>query len=747
MALELPKIYESGKYESEIYQRWEESGYFNPDKTAPWAEGLSREERRPFTIMLPLPNANAPLHVGHALGLTVQDILTRFNRMRGRRALWLPGTDHAGFETQVVFEKKLEKAGTSRFQMTREEFYKACWDFVQENKHLSEEGIRRLGASCDWSRNIFSLDPEIVKVVYETFGKMFQDGLIYRGNRICNWCPKHQTGLADLETKYEERVEPFFYFKYGPFTIGTSRPETKFGDKYVVMHPDDKRYTKYKHGDKLDLEWINGPITATIIKDSAAEMDFGTGVMTITPAHSGIDFEIAERHNLDIEQVIDKRGKMLPMAGEFSGLKILEARAKIVEKLESKGLVEKIDANYKHNVQLCYKCSSLIEPQIVPQWYIKMTASFTDSQTKKERPSLRDMAVAAVDKGAVTIVTERFEKTFRHWMDNIRDWPISRQIWWGIPIPVKYCGACSEIIVDTKNDLTKCPKCSSDKLTADADTFDTWFSSGQWPYATLLANDAKKIAVGQPAHDFDTYFPTQVMETGWDILFFWVARMVMLSYYRTEQPPFANVFLHGLVRDKDRQKMSKSKGNVIDPLGVIDTYGCDALRFALIFSTAAGNDIPLAEDKIKGMKHFANKLWNIARYVITNVEVSDSTWENKTEADKIVNSELESAVIDATKHIEEFRLHEAAQIIYDFVWHKLADVYVEATKEQLANSEIKHNTQKILLHQLIIVLKLLHPFMPFVTEVIWQELGARSLVSEKLLLIAPWPTVDSEPIK
>ncbi len=744
MALELPKVYESEKYESETYKRWEESGFFDPDKTAPWAEGLSPDARQPFTIMLPLPNANAPLHVGHALGLTVQDILTRFNRMRGRRALWLPGTDHAGFETQVVFEKRLEKEGTSRFKMTRDEFYKACWDFVQENKHLSEQGIRRLGASCDWSRNIFSLDPEIVKVVYETFKKMYSDGLIYRGNRICNWCPKHQTGLADLETKHEERVEPFYYFKYGPFTIGTSRPETKFGDKYVVMHPDDKRYEQYKAGDTLELEWINGPIKATILKDEAVDMEFGTGVMTITPAHSGIDFEIAERHKLDIEQVIDKRGKMLPMTGEFFGMKILEARPKIVEKLAAKGLVDHIDEKYTHNVQLCYKCGNLIEPQIVPQWYIKMTAGFTDSQTKQERPSLRDMAVAAVEKGEVKIVTERFEKTFRHWMENIRDWPISRQIWWGIPIPVKYCEGCDEVIVDTENTITSCPKCTSIQLKTDPDTFDTWFSSGQWPYATLMANDAKKIAAGKPAHDFETYFPTQVMETGWDILFFWVARMVMLSYYRTSKPPFENVFLHGLVRDKDRQKMSKSKGNVIDPLGVIDTYGCDALRFALIFSTAAGNDIPLAEDKIKGMKHFANKLWNIARFVVSNSDgpikdFSKEDWKPVFDEIHLDVNECLRTIKKVTGHLENFRLHEAAQEIYDFTWHKFADEIIEKLKPHLQNPAERKKTQECLQFVLTNILKMLHPFMPFVTEAIWGEMYGK----DRLLMVEQWPTVDS----
>lgn len=726
---EMEKAYDHSKVEEKIYKQWEESGYFNPDNLP------DTEKREAFTIIMPPPNANAPSHVGHALGYTIQDILIRFNRMRGKKSLWLPGSDHAGFETQVVFEKKLEKQGTSRFKMTREEFYKACWDYVQENKHISETAIRRLGGSCDWGRNTFTLDPEIVKIVYSTFKQMHKDGLVYRSGRICNWCPKHLTGLADLETKYEERVEPFYYFKYGPFVIGTSRPETKFGDKYVVMHPDDKRYADYKTGDTFEAEWINGKVKATVIKDEAVDMEFGTGVMTITPAHDPVDFDLAQKHKLDIEQVIDKRGKLLPIAGEFAGQKILEARPKIVEKLKEKGLLEKVDENYKHNVQLCYKCGSLIEPQIVPQWYIKMTEKLPDG-----RPSLRDMAILALDNKEVEIITEKFEKIFRHWMENIRDWPISRQIWWGIPIPVKYCLKCDEAIVDTENKVEKCPKCGSAELEKDTDTFDTWFSSGQWPYATLMSNDAK-----HGTKDIENFFPTEVMETAWDILFFWVARMIMLSYYKTGKPPFKKVLLHGLVRDKDRQKMSKSKGNVIDPLGVIDTYGADALRFALIFSTAAGNDIPLAEDKIKGMKHFGNKLWNITRFIVQSVGPKEKYEQPEslnalTEADKNILAKLDELIKLATENLESFHLHQAAQEIYQFAWHEFADIYLEASKTQMQDSEQKENTQAILVHTLITLLKLLHPFMPFITEELWSKLREANLVkNQQLILVQNWP--------
>lgn len=722
--IELEKAYDHTKVEGKIYQQWLESGYFNPDK-------LPGDRKAPYTIIMPPPNANAPMHLGHALFVTIEDILIRYKRMQGFKTLWQPGTDHAGFETQVVFEKKLDKEGRSRFQMTREEFYKETWDFVQSNKHITETSLKRLGASCDWDRNIFTLDPEIVKVVYATFKKMYEDKLVYRAGRICNWCVKHQTSLADLETKYEEKIDKFYYIKYGPFTIGTARPETKFGDKYLVVNPNDKRYEQYTDGQKFQLEWINGPITATIIKDEATDMEFGTGAMTITPWHDAVDFDIAQRRGLDMEQIIDNRGKLLPIAGEFAGMKITEAREKIVEKLKEKGLLEKVEENYKHNVQVCYKCNNIIEPQIIPQWYIAMTKNLADG-----RPSLRDMAVQALDKKEVEIVTERFEKTYRNWMENLRDWPISRQIWWGIPIPVKYCEDCGEVVIDTENQIKNCPKCKSEKLKADPDTFDTWFSSGQWPYATLMANDAKN-----GTEDFKNFFPTQVMETGWDILFFWVARMVMMSYYKTNKPPFEKVYLHGLVRDKDRQKMSKSKGNVIDPLGIIDTYGTDALRFALIFSTSAGNDIPLAEDKIKGMKHFGNKLWNIARFVLTNLEGGVSsvqgatlTPQPSTDADKDILEKLETVVKVATEHMENFRLHEAAQEIYHFTWKEFADVYIEASKPQMADESLKANTYNILTYNLLTILKLLHPFMPFVTEEIWGKMNQKDL-----LIIAKWP--------
>lgn len=725
--LALPKTYNAAEHERDIYRLWEQSGYFNPDK-------LPDQEGAPFTIIMPPPNANAPLHAGHALFVTLEDIIIRYQRMRGKRALWLPGTDHAGFETQVVFEKKLEKEGRGRFGMQREDFYRELWDFVQQNKHITEDGLRRLGASCDWSRNIFTLDPRIVAIVYETFEQMFRDGLVWRGERISNWCTRHQTALSDLETRYEERQDPLYCISYGPITLATVRPETKFGDTAVAVNPHDPRYRKYI-GTELEIDTLLGPAKIKVIADEAVDPEFGTGAVKVTPAHDAADFEIWQRHLGEIpgpRPVIDQTGRLNERTGPYRGLKVMEARKKIVEDMIAKGLLDpaKTDHSYKHNVQVCYKCGTPIEPLIMPQWYVAMTRTLPDG-----RPPLRDMAVEAVQKGEIAIMPDRFRKVFLHWMENIRDWPISRQIWWGIPIPVKYCADCGNVIVDIRNEIAACKACGSSRLKKDPDTFDTWFSSGQWPFAALLA---------QSKRDFQTFFPTQVMETGWDILFFWVARMIMLSYYRTGKKPFSVVFLHGLVRDKERQKMSKSKGNVIDPLGVIDLYGADALRFALVFSTAAGNDIPLDEQKIKGMKHFGNKLWNIARFVLSNAGDADATAapEPKTDADREMIGKLAETIRTATENLENFRFHEVAQALYQFAWREFADIYVEASKKQLADDALREHTGQMLIYGLRTILALLHPFLPFLTETIWQRL--RKPDWPELLMVTPWPELQKD---
>ena len=728
--LKLSSAYSAKDVEENIYKSWLDSGYFNPDNLPLPADAEN------YTIIMPPPNANGAMHVGHALFLTIQDILIRYNRMRGKRTLWLPGTDHAGFETQVVFEKKLEKEGRSRFKMQREEFYKETFDFVQANKEITEKAIMRLGASCDWSRNIFTLDPRIIKIVYETFKELYEDGLIYRGNRIGHWCVKHQTALSELETKYEEREDPLYFIKYGPLEVATVRPETVFGDTGLAVNPEDPRYKQYV-GKNIEVQTLLGKKSLPVIADAAVDANFGTGVVKITPAHDQLDFDIWQRHQNEIAgplSVIDRFGKLNEHTGPYQGLKVKEAREKVATDMIAAGLIDQSKTVHKnkHNVQLCYKCGNVIEPLIIPQWYVAMTKAGAN-----EKKSLRDMAVDAVQNGEIKIIPDRYEKVFMHWMSNLRDWPISRQIWWGIPIPVKYCEDCGEAIVDIEDKISKCEKCGSTKLIKDPDTFDTWFSSGQWPFATLLAHSKNDLA---------KFYPTSVMETGWDILFFWVARMAMLGIYKTGKVPFKTVYLHGLVRDKDRQKMSKSKGNVIDPLGVIDLYGTDALRFALVFSTAAGNDIPLSEDKIRGMKNFANKLWNIARYVLSavdNFEGHDLGIEkiaalqkqnNLSSDDQEILNKLQALIKEQTEHLEALRLHEAAQAVYHFVWHEFADKYIEKSKEQLKNPELKENTEIILILILKNILLLLHPFMPFITEEIWKKLN-----QDHLLIISSWP--------
>ena len=703
------KPYEPKEHEKNIYARWEASGYFNPDN-------LPGERTEPFTIVMPPPNANGSLHAGHALFVTMQDTMIRFKRMQGKKALWIPGADHAGFETQVVYEKKLQKEGRSRFQMEPRELYDEIMQFTLENKTFMLNQLRELGASCDWSRLLFTLDERVIKIVHGTFAQLEQDGLLYRGSRIVNWCPKHQTSLSNLEVQYQERKDPFYYLQYGPFVIGTARPETKFGDKYVVMHPEDARYKDFTHGQKIELEWIHGPITATVIKDEASNPEMGTGVMTITPWHSGIDFEIAKRHNLDYEQIIDWRGKLLNVAGEFEGLNITEARTKIVSKLKEKGLLVKIDENYEHSVPCCYKCEREIEPQVKAQWFVKM------------KP-LAEKAVAAVDSGELSFATERDERVFRDWMSKIDDWNISRQIVWGIPIPAKLCPSCDHGVVDLDDAISTCDKCG-ERMIPDPDTFDTWFSSGQWPLATTGFPDSE---------DFKTYYPTSMMETGKDIIFFWVARMVMLGIYRTGKSPFKTVYLHGMVRDKHGKKMSKSKGNVIAPSEIQEKYGTDALRMGLMVNNTPGTDMNLDPDKVNAYKKFANKIWNIARFSLDNLEEVDLKTE-LTEEDAALKTTLDRFVTELTDYMENNRYDLASERVYHFVWHFFADDLIEASKPLLTSTDhaTQLSRQRLVAEYLTTSLKLLHPFMPYVTEVIWQELPKQMKDSE-LLMVATWP--------
>jgi len=718
--MEIGGQYDAKKVEDEIYKLWEDSGFFNPDK-------LPKTHKKPFTIIMPPANANGNLHAGHALVMTIEDIMTRYKRMRGFKTLWLPGLDHAGFETQVVYEKKLEKEGRSRFQMEPKQLYDEILQFTLENKKNIEGQMKKMGASCDWSREKFTLDKDIVEVVYKTFKKLYKDDLVYRGTKIINWCAKHQTSLSDLETEDIPKINKLYYLKYGPFVIATVRPETKFGDKYVVMHPKDVRYANYKDGQKIELEWINGWVEATVVKDEAIDMDFGTGVMTITPWHDAIDFNIAEKHNLEKQQIIDFYGKLLPIAGDFAGMKITEARDKIIEKLQTKGLVEKIEENYKHIVKACYKCQTLIEPQIKDQWFLKM------------KP-LAEPAIKSIEKGEIKFIPAHYKKIILYWLKNIIDWPLSRQIVWGIPIPAWYHEPKCIPIKDKEGDVKKCkhiivsktePKCEfcSARFIKDNDTFDTWFSSGQWPFITLQTTGK---------NDFKNYYPTDVMETAGEIIFFWVARMIMLGIYTTKKIPFKNVYLHGLVLDSKGQKMSKSKGNVINPLEIIDEYGTDSLRIGLVIGNTPGTSLALDQNRIKGYKNFANKIWNASKFVLIN------TKDYKTSKKPVLSlkqkkylKDLEKLNKEVTKLMDDFKFYVAAEKIYHYFWHTFCDKIIEESKTDL-NSKNKESIQYVLLEILLNSLKLLHPFMPFITEEIYQQLSIKN--KQKCLMIENWPS-------
>lgn len=911
----MPPQYNPKETEEEIYRMWEESGFFNPDN-------LPHGDAKPFTVILPPPNVTGNLHMGHALMLAIEDILVRFERMSGRKTLWLPGTDHAGIATQVKVESIIHKEeGKTRHDLGREEFLRRVEEFAQASHDTIVGQIKKMGASVDWSREAYTLDEKRNLAVRTAFKAMHDAGLIYRGKRIVNWDPKLQTTVSDDEVEWMEEKTPFYYLKYGPFTIGTARPETKFGDKYVVMHPDDTRYAAYTDGQKIDVEWINGSITATVIKDPVVDMEFGTGVMTITPSHDMTDFDIAERHKLDFEQIIDFNGKLLPIAGEFAGVHIKKARPLIAEKLKEKGLLEKIDENYTHRIATNSRGGGMIEPQIKEQWFVAVNKEFPMGESKidgiqtGEMTTLKKVMRHVVESGQIKIIPERFEKIYYHWIDNLRDWCISRQLWYGHRIPVWYCVSCgkahtnikekgnwflvrhgetewnterrlqghtneksplnengraqaraaaqklkgrtidlilssdllraketaeiigselnTEVILDkglretdygifegtTKEEriekgtqeafekfyegkienseygeslheferrirsviqrhkdahghknvvivthggfirvltlalkkmelhtkvfienaapihftISEACECGNDFYEQDPDTLDTWFSSGLWTFSTLGWPEKTK--------DLGTFHPTDVLETGYDILFFWVARMILMTTYLIGEVPFRTVYLHGIVRDAEKKKMSKSKGNIIDPLDLIEKYGTDALRFGLIFGTAPGTDIPLSEDKIRGMKYFSNKLWNIARFVLTNTHTIDTSASFKdlsgtTDADKDIIQKLEGAIKDVTTNLENFNIHEAAQALYSFAWHEFADVYIEASKKQLADPELKENTQKILGTALSTILKLAHPFAPFITEKVWSLLPEKS---KNLLIVEAWP--------
>ncbi len=718
---EFPKAYDPKNWESTILARWDEADLANPDTCI--KAGVTKADAEPFSIVLPPPNVTGTLHIGHAAMLAIEDTIVRYKRMSGYRTLWLPGTDHAAIATESKVRKiLLEEEGKSRQDLGREEFLKRVEKFALDSHDTIVGQVKRMGSSVDWSREAYTIDETRSLGVRTAFKRMYDAGIIYRGNRIVNWDPVGQTTISDDEVVYKEESAKLYYLKYGPFEIATARPETKFGDKYVVMHPEDPRYAEYADGQKLTVEWINGPIEATIVKDSAIDMAFGTGVMTITPWHSMVDFEMAERHGLDMEPIIDLSGKLLPVAGEFAGMLITEAREKIIAKLESKGLVTKIEDPYVHQVATAERTGATVEPQVMRQWFIGVNREF---ERDGKSVTLKSLMQDAVRSKKITILPERFEKNYFYWIDNLRDWCISRQIWFGHQIPVWYRGNETYCGLEAP---------AGDDWQQDPDTLDTWFSSGLWTFSTLGWPD-------EAADDFKTYHPTALLETGYDILFFWVARMILMSEYLLGTIPFKTVYLHGLVRDEQGRKMSKSLGNTVNPLNVAEQYGADALRLALIVGSTPGNDVKVGDEKFTAMRNFVNKLWNMGRYVAAstaaspipeNIHISDADIKLSA-ADYWILHKLQNTHALVTTHLNQYNLSLAADLLRDFTWTEFADWYVEIHKIEKNDAVLR-----FVFHT---ILRLWHPFMPFVTE----ALHASVFSDTALLEGAAWPKNDSIP--
>jgi valyl-tRNA synthetase len=740
--VEMPKSYEAGQYEGNWYRFWEDHGYFKPE---------IRPDGKPFTIIMPPPNVTGELHVGHALTASIEDILTRWHRMMGDAALWLPGEDHAAIAAQNVVEREIAKEGLTRYDLGREKFLEKMWEWTRKYRHLIKDQHERLGASCDWSRERFTMDPGPSKAVRTTFARLYERGLIYKGNRIINWCPRCATALSDLEVVHDDADATLTYVKYPLLskegheggeqeflTVATTRPETILGDTAIAVNPDDPRY-KEVVGRQAVVPEIGRVIP--VVADPVVDIAFGSGAVKVTPGHDPNDFEIGLRHHLPIVLVIGTDDKMTAEAGKYAGMPKLEARRALTEELRQQGLVEKIDP-LRHSVGHCQRCHTVVEPLVSEQWFVKI------------RP-LAEPAVEAVRDGRIRIVPERFTKVYYNWMENIRDWCISRQLWWGHRIPVWYCDDCGEVIVSIE-DPAACTKCGSSKLRQDPDVLDTWFSSGLWPISTL----------GWPeeSEDLRHFYPTSVMETGYDILFFWVARMIMQCMGMVGEVPFKDVYLHGLVRI-DGEKMSKSKGNVINPLEVIDRFGSDALRFALVTGTTPGNDSQMSMTKIESSRNFANKLWNAARFVVTNV----GDWEpgdlsqplplpEKSDANlfnRWIVSRLNAVVADTQRLLETWQLGEAARNLQDFLWGEFCDWYIEIAKRQMADDkdeQLRETTRRILASVLEVSLRLLHPFAPFVTEEVWQILMGRPAGGSRpalptSIMIAPWPATGERDVE
>ena len=740
--------YNPKETEERIYKLWEDSGFFNPDVCI--EKGIIKDDAPYFSIILPPPNATGVLHLGHALEDSMQDTMIRYNRMQGKKTLWLPGTDHAAIATDSKVTKMLEKEGLKKKDIGREKFLERVNEFVDSSRKTIVSQLRKMGASLDWSREAFTLDEKRNLAVRTAFKKMYDDGLIYRGHRIVNWDPKGQTVISDDEIVYEEKKGKFYTFRYGPFEIGTARPETKFGDKYVVIHPKDKRYKDFEHGQKIELEWINGPIEATIIKDEIIDMEFGTGVMTITPWHSHEDFALAEKHKLDKEQIIDQYGKLLPIANEFAGMKIADAREKIVEKLKTKGLLVSIDENYINRVATAERTGGTIEPQIMLQWFVDVNKKIPDRGNK----SLKELMLEPVRGGKIKILPDYFEKVYYNWIENLRDWCISRQIWYGHRIPVWYhepiciprvgkedqISKCLETIVSGEKPI--CKYCDANYV-QDEDTLDTWFSSGLWTLSTLGWPASAKATAGKPEKtgDLAKYYPTSVINPGYEILFFWVARMILMSQYLVGEIPFETVYLHGMLRDAKGRKFSKSLDNGVDPIEIIEKYGADALRMSMIVGIGPGADAKFNIQKVKAYGKFANKLWNISRFVLLNTleEEKVETWK-LNETDQKILDDLNSLIMDITKEMNEYKFYIVAEKIYHYVWHEFADRIIEESKLVLQdlrniNPALRGSKQHLLKVILKTILTILHPFMPFVTEEIWSMLPNR----KNLLMVEKWP--------
>ena len=702
----MDKTFTPQEFEKRIYQKWCEKKYFTPTPDP---------NKKPFTIVIPPPNITGQLHMGHALNNTLQDIIVRYKRMDGFCTLWVPGTDHASIATELKVVEQIQAEGKTKEEVGREDFLKRTFAWKEKYGNRIVEQLKRLGSSCDWSREAFTMDDKCSKAVREVFVNLYDKGLIYRGKRMTHWCPGCGTALSDAEIEYEEKSSFLWHIRY-PYTDGsgymivaTTRPETILGDTAVAVNPNDERY-KDIVGKTMNLPLTDRVIP--VIADDYVELDFGTGAVKITPAHDPNDFEVGKRHNLEVISVIDDKGKMNELAGKYQGMDRAEARKAIVEDLNALGLIEKIEP-YTHNVGVCYRCHNDIEPKVGEQWYVKME-------------DLARPAIKAVREGKTSFVPQRFEKIYFNWMENIKDWCISRQLWWGHRIPCWYCADCGEMIV-SKTDPTVCPKCGGKRLDQENDVLDTWFSSALWPFSTLGYPEKTK--------DLEYFYPTSLLVTAYDIIFFWVARMIFSGIEHMGEVPFPEVLIHGIVRDAQGRKMSKSLGNGIDPLLLIDKYGADSLRYSLCTGVAPGGDIRFSDEKIESGRNFMNKLWNASRYVVMNLEGKETVDIDKVDlssADKWMLTKLQLVTAEVRRNLEKYEIGMAIGKLYDFVWSDFCDWYIELTKPMLYSQDEKAKTGALSVLKFVLsnILKLMHPFVPFITEEIWAQLG----ISETIML-------------